>query len=164
MAVVGKSGGDGTRVSLKGSSAALRFADAAQGRAGTVTAFAATGAKPASAVPAAPALPHVKAVHATALPAGTIGKAQHAALIKAASCEEDGDPAAELDVARLDRGRMLVLIPCGAGAYNFSTVPMLVEANGKASVAPFEGGAGYAGDKGQVELVNAGWEIGRAHV
>jgi len=159
MAIAGK-GGNLASVSLKGSSAALRYVDAAQGRVDTVTAFAAAGSKPASVVPAAPALPHVKAVIPTVLPASTIGKAQRAALIKAAGCEGEESPGdGEFDVVALDKGRKLVLVPCGSGAYNAMTVPMLIGADGKATVAPFDGNPGFAGgDDGQLNLVNAGWD------
>ena len=55
----------GGTISLKGASAALRYIDAMQGRAGTVTATVATGAKPAASVPPAPALPIVAAQRLT---------------------------------------------------------------------------------------------------
>ncbi|NWM54888.1 DUF1176 domain-containing protein, partial [Escherichia coli] len=60
------------RISLAGSSAALRHIDADQGRAGTVTAVVATGAKAVSTVPGAAGPPRIAALRpagaAAALP------------------------------------------------------------------------------------------------
>jgi hypothetical protein len=107
---------DGT-ISLKGASAALRYIDAMQGRAGTVTATVAKGSKPAGDVPPAPALPVVKAallsLHSAALPAAVI-----ATMNRIGQCElmdgMDGTPS----VVGTPGGRLLAVLPCSAGAYN----------------------------------------------
>lgn len=107
----------GGTVSLKGASAALRYIDAMQHRAGTATATVARGTVPATSVPAPPALPAVDAQrlspHGAALPATVV-----AAMNRIARCDlmegMDGTPA----VAELPDKRLLAVLPCSAGAYN----------------------------------------------
>ncbi len=144
-------------VSLKGSSAALRFIDAEQGRVGTVTATVAKGSKPASAAPAPPALPRVNIVR----PAGAAAAftpAMRAALDKASDCGsvyEGGEgelPKAE--VVALGGGKTLVLLPCGSGAYNYSTEPYILAAGAKPVLAKFDVTPGMA-TEGPPSLVNA---------
>ncbi|MDF7776973.1 DUF1176 domain-containing protein [Sphingomonas sp. AOB5] len=148
-------------VSLKGSSAALRYIDAGQGRAGTVTAAVAKGAKPASAVPAAVAPPVIRyprpSGRAVPMPA-----AMRAALDKETECGEiyaGGE--GELPVVEtfaLGGGKTLALLPCGNGAYNYSTIPYVIS-GGKASLAPFDRmPEGMGGGDGRPELVNAGFD------
>jgi hypothetical protein len=145
--------------SLTGSSAALRFMDAAQGRAGTITAAVARGAKPASAVPAAVAAPVVRYVR----PGGKaepVGKTLRASLDKQSDCGSeyegnDGGPP-PVDVFALGGGKTLALLPCGAGAYNYSTVPFIV-GGGKAVPATFDWLPDYA-EGGTVMLVNASFD------
>ncbi|WP_186456825.1 DUF1176 domain-containing protein [Sphingomonas suaedae] len=145
------------RVSLAGSSASLRFIDAEQGRAGTVTAAVATGAKPASAVPAAPPLPVVPAVRAAGAPT-TLSAAQLDQLWSQSDCAENYEDGSRPDIERhaLGGGATLVLIPCGAGAYNFSSVPYVVT-GGKVQVATFDSPPGWT-DDGPPMLVNAGFD------
>lgn len=145
-------------VSLAGSSAALRYIDAGQGRAGTVTAAVAKGAAPASAVPAAPALPRVQAVKPAGRPA-PISAALRASMGKGSDCDKiyvGSSYKPETERHALGGGKTLVLIPCGAGAYNFSTVPYVV-AGGKAVVARFDMAPSW-GEEGSTMLVNASWD------
>jgi hypothetical protein len=143
--------------SLKGSSAALRFIDAQQGRAGTVTAAVAKGAKPAGAVPAAPAIPRVASVR----PAGTAAAftpAMRRALDKSSECGSayeggTGDPPAA-ETHALGGGQTLVLLPCGNGAYNYSTRPYILVPGGKPVAARFDSPPGMVPEGGP-ELVNA---------
>ncbi len=145
------------RVSLAGSSASLRFIDAEQGRAGTVSAAVAKGAKPASAVPAAPALPVVASIRATGTPAA-LSSAQLDQLWTQSDCAESYETESQPEVGRhaLGGGATLVLVPCGAGAYNFSSVPYVIKA-GKAQIAAFDSQPGWTGD-GPPMLVNAGFD------
>lgn len=146
------------RVSLAGSSAALRFIDAEQGRAGTVSAVVAKGAKPASTVPAAPPLPVIASIRAAGTPA-VLSPALLEQLWTQSDCAENYDGESRPDVERhaLGGGATLVLVPCGAGAYNFSTVPYVVKA-GKAQIAAFDSQPGWGGDDGPPMLVNAGFD------
>lgn len=145
------------RISLTGSSASLRFIDAEQGRVGTVSAAVAKGAKPASAVPAAASLPVIASVR----PAGTptvLSAPLLNQLWTQSDCAENYEGESRPDVERhaLGGGATLVLVPCGAGAYNFSTVPYVVKA-GKAQIAAFDASPGWTGD-GPPMLVNAGFD------
>lgn len=108
-------------ISPAGASAALRYMDAEQGRAGTVTATVAKGAAPATRVPAAPAPP---VVHAVA-PGGTAAapdKTQLAEMRRVQACDDDvvaGRPDLfKPEAFALGGGATLVLMPCGSGAYN----------------------------------------------
>ncbi|MEG3182020.1 DUF1176 domain-containing protein [Sphingomonas sp. LT1P40] len=153
--------GDETSVmgmaSLKGSSAALRFIDAEQGRVGTVTATVAKGTKPVSAVPAPPAMPKVSYVRPTGV-AASFTPAMRAALDKASECGsvyEGGEgelPKAE--TAALGGGRTLLMLPCGSGAYNYSTEPYILAAGARPVLAKFDVAPGMASE-GPPNLVNA---------
>lgn len=141
------------RVSLKGSSAALRFIDAEQGRAGGVTAAIARGPKPASAVPAPPAVPRIVRVKAdgTAVPITAAMRAQMEKMVDCSSNYSDDNPAPEVETAALGGGATLALLPCGNGAYNFSSVAFIIRGS-KVETADFD----YLGDAEL--LTNAGWD------
>ena len=152
---------DGSRIgraSLAGSSAALRFIDAEQGRAGTVSAAVAKGPKPATAVPAAMPVPVVRFVR----PAGAAARVTPAlktAMVTASDCGEayEGEvPAPE--VHALGGGKTLVLLPCGNGAYNYSSIPFIL-GGGKPVFAVFDLPPGMSEPGATMpELVNAGWD------
>jgi len=147
-------------VSLKGSSAALRYIDADQGRAGTVTAAVARGSKPASAVPAAAPPPVIAYVRPGGTPA-PFPAAARKALDKASECGsayEGGEgnlPKPEIHA--LGGGKTLVLLPCGNGAYNFTSRAYILAAGVKPVVAAFDNPPGMAPD-GPPDLVNAGFD------
>lgn len=105
-------------LSLAGSSAALRWMDEQQKRVGTVTALVAKGSNPASAVPAAPLAPLVRA----AKPASQAGlPTELPASVKArlGDCDPDiGRLGAAPTITRLAPGLLLHQVPCSAGAYN----------------------------------------------
>ena len=135
-------GGGGTvaRISPAGASAALRFIDAAQGRAGGVTAIVARGPRPASAVPPAPAMPTFAAVTPPRTPPAIVAPARIARMRRTSGCPvEDGFPASA-ERHRIATGLTLVLLSCGAGAYNAFSVPWLVADGGRRPPghAPFE--------------------------
>lgn len=150
--------------SLAGASAALRYLDAQQNRAGTVTALVARGAKPASAVPAAPALPIVKAVRAAskAEPAA-LTQAEQAQAAKVAGCEDEEDPDAS-DVTSLyplDAERTLALVPCGHGAYNYNSAVLIVRGkpgNRTFAQAVFDDEALPRGQDALHLVTNADWD------
>lgn len=114
-------------VSLAGASAALRYTDAVQGRAGTVTALVAKGPKPAGSVPAAPAPPVIASV-APVGAAATASAGQLAAMRKAAAC--DGAMADAPEFHAMGGGTTLVLLPCSSGAYNVLETLFLLDGNG----------------------------------
>ncbi|MCP3730503.1 DUF1176 domain-containing protein [Sphingomonas sp. MG17] len=158
--------GDETSVmgmaSLKGSSAALRFIDAEQGRAGTVTAAVAKGAKPASAVPGPRPAPQIGFVR----PAGAAAAftpAMRKALDKSSECgsvyEGGTGELPQAEVVALGGGKTLVLLPCGSGAYNYSTEPYILSAGAKPVLAKFDSPVGFSeADDGKPSLVNADFD------
>ncbi len=162
MQVLSAAGRPQSTVSLKGASAALRYIDAQQGRAGGVTAIVAKGAAPATSVPPAPALPVVTAV----TPAGTPAKptaAQVAAMRKSAECDLEGfagDSSPELHA--LGGGATLILLPCSAGAYNITAAAFMLK-GGQVTPADTDAPTSF-GDgtstKGPAQLVNSGFAEG----
>ena len=124
-------------LSISGASAALRWMDEQQKRAGTVTALVAKGTSPASAVPAAPVLPVVTA----AVPEGAVGKPLTKAEVariqeEHAECtDEDLDD--KVQYARIDSRTTLAIVTavCGSGAYNYYGIPLLLRDDGTREVA-----------------------------
>jgi hypothetical protein len=128
-------------VSLAGMVAALRMVDDQQRRVGTVTAMVAKGAAPLSAVPPQPAPPVVRRAPAVAQ-TGLAAKppAGVKALAAKAECEVDqGEAPGEPEVHRLAADTVLWQIPCGAGAYNFTSLLVIADAKGGgARLAPLD--------------------------
>jgi hypothetical protein len=147
-------------LSLKGASAALRYIDAQQGRAGTTTAIVATGGKPASAVPAGPAEPQVVGV----IPIGsavTPPKPLLAKMSNRAQCDDAG-PGGELQTFAIGGDTTLVLVPCGAGAYNVLSAVFVVK-GGDASPALMDAPTGIDDGENKSaihQLVNADFSDG----
>lgn len=143
------------RISLAGSSAALRFIDAEQGRADTVSAAVAKGSKPASGVPAAIAAPAVARVKPGGA-AAAITPALAETLFRISECGanyESDRP--EVEAQALGDGASLALVPCGAGAYNYLSVPYVIR-GGKPVIAAFDFVPGFTEDPGSTPmLVNA---------
>ena len=141
-------------LSISGASAAMRWIDEQQKRAGTVTALVAKGPKPASAVPAPPPLPVVTSVR----PAGAIGKPltnEEVAKIQEehAECTDD-DLSDKVAYGRLDSRTTLAIVTaiCGSGAYNYYGIPMLLRDDGTREVADM--GPTEEGDT----LMNLSWD------
>ncbi len=158
--------GDETSVlgmaSLKGSSAALRFIDAEQGRAGTVTAAVARGPKPAGAVPAGRPAPRIAYVRPGGV-AAAFTPAMRRALDKSSECgsvyEGGTGELPRAEVHALGGDKTLVLLPCGSGAYNYSTEPYILAPGAKPVLAKFDAPVGFSGaDDGRPSLVNAGFD------
>lgn len=125
-------------LSISGASAAMRWMDTRQRRAGSVTALVATGPKPASAVPAPPPLPVVT----RAIPSGPLGKPLSDADIRKiqeeyAECSDDSDLQDKVDYARIDAHTTLAIVTaiCGSGAYNYFGIPMLLRDDGTRAYA-----------------------------
>lgn len=138
----GKESGD---LSASGVSAALLWIDERQGRLDTVTALLRRGDRPASAVPAAPALP--RAIPAPAVsqrgfegganpmedePKGLKVPAAIEALDTVKTCRADNNAYLNQAIlaARLDGQTVLWGIPCGSGAYNATYVLYLARPDG----------------------------------
>lgn len=130
--------GSGGSVSLKGAAAALRYIDAAQGRAGTTSATVARGA--ATGVPVPPALPVIRAIPLTEGGSGPT-RAQLAAMRRLGRCE-DMTGADTPTVARADAGTLIVALPCSAGAYNVIAALFVIR-DGTVSPAEVDAPAGF---------------------
>jgi hypothetical protein len=149
-------------IPLLGSSAALRFIDDRQGRAGTTGAAIAKGTKPASSVPAAPAAPRIAALKGSGK-AATVTAALRAQMEKAVDCSDayDGGKPPEIETTPLGGGGTLALLPCGNGAYNYNSIPFVIR-GGKAVAAQLDYGDSNDG-KGFL-LTNAGWDADQSRL
>ena len=127
------------QVSLAGMVAALRYVDDQQKRVGTVTAMVAKGSGPAAGVPAPPPLPIVHPAPAIAQ-IGLSSKPPPAVAALAHKAECDVEPGSEgkPEAFRLSADKVLWQMPCGGGAYNFSSLFVVVDKNGRAGLAPLE--------------------------
>ena len=127
------------QVSLAGMVAALRYVDDQQKRVGTVTAMVAKGSGPAAGVPAPPPLPIVHpapAIAQTGLPSKPPPAV--AALAHKAECDVEPGSEGKPEAFRLSADKVLWQMPCGGGAYNFSSLFVVVDKNGRAGLAPLE--------------------------
>lgn len=152
--------GDGlSGLSLKGASAALRYIDAQQGRAGTMTAIVAKGAKPASTVPAGPAIPQIGAV----VPVGQAFKpsaAMISGMKKQAGCDDTAF--GDVESHALGGDATVVLVPCGSGAYNMMSA-VFVARDGQVAPARIDAPTGIGPDDEQPavpQVVNADFDDG----
>ncbi|MDB5599960.1 MAG: hypothetical protein JWN71_2004 [Xanthobacteraceae bacterium] len=116
-----------SELSMAGAVAALLWIDERQQRLGTTTALVRRGDKPASAVPAPPALPAVVAAKINTAPlTQEVPKAldpKHSAKMRKL-CGADEDDAEFSEASRLDGKRVLYSYVCRSlsGAYNFTHV------------------------------------------
>jgi len=146
-------------MSLAGSSAALLWIDDQQGRVGTVTALAAKGAKPASAVPPAPAPPAIHpaaAVSQTGLPAKPPGPILANPEMK--TCDDPGARGDDFTIARLGPGQVLWGAPCSAGAYNFSQMLFVADEAGRGASLIVPPDAEATGSDTDKEVVNVDYD------
>jgi hypothetical protein len=123
-------------VSLDGVMAALGFMDEEQKRGGNATALVRPGEQPASAVPAPPALPRLAALPHENWPAApkTIPPEVTQAWKKSECAAEQGANANDKELHRVGRVMLLAIMPCGAGAYNFSSAFFLYREKGGSRV------------------------------
>ena len=149
------------RISLTGASAAMLYMDEKQRRLETVTAMVRRGARPASTVPAPPALPRVRRAAAASDRPIEVSDAEIAKLRQETGCtlDEVGGPDTYESEA-LATGRTLILLACGTGAYNLSSVPILAQRTGGrlvTSIAPFDAQWGLESE-GHPVLINGAWD------
>jgi Protein of unknown function (DUF1176) len=147
--------------SLSGSAAALRYMDARQNRAGTVTALVAKGAISPKAVKSPAPLPIVRRAIVPKDKGVALWRDEMTHAMALSKCDQEVlPPVTETEVHPLSSSQSLVLVACGAGAYNFNSVPLI--AKGKPgrrtfAIAKFDFPPGWQGDSGIPMLVNAGW-------
>ncbi|MNK31877.1 hypothetical protein D3C87_503210 [compost metagenome] len=129
-------GVESTPISLSGAAAALLWIDERQGRLSTTTALVRRGSKPASTVPAAPALPVVRpapAVAQTNLPKPVLPAAFEArADVRKCRADTVQSPTFQtaVTVDRLSADQELWGVPCSSGAYNYSMRYFVTGPNG----------------------------------
>lgn len=121
-------------IPLAGASATLRYIDAAQGRAGGVTALVARGIKSAAAVPAARPVPRVDAINPLAGAPKRLTAEQLQPLAAQGDC---GTDMAHPGFYRLDARSTLVMVPCAGGASSYSHLVFVLR-DGKAVPAVFD--------------------------
>lgn len=154
--------------SLAGSGAALRYMDARQGRAGTSTALVATGPLGPIAVRAAP---HVPTIRRAKVPAGeapvALWREELTAVGQFTGCGEEMREAQPPELHRLSKAETLVLVPCGNGAYNFTSVPVIatgVPGRRIFRYAAFDRQPGWGEGRVRPELINAQWTPGKSRL
>ena len=153
-------------LAVHGAHGALLYMDERQGRLHTGTSFLRPGDRPASVVPPAPALPVVTVAPRTDERPLAIPAARIAAVRRSNGClaSEVGGPE-EAQTFALGNGRTLVLLSCGAGAYNYNSVPLIARGDGRdirieearLDVPPQEG----VDDTPRYYLTNAEWDPDR---
>lgn len=153
--------------SLRGLAQAIAYIDDSQGRTSSVTALAKAGQQPASLVPPPPVLPTISVMRPAKPTPMRLSSADIAELQARTGCAAADNPALPVDAVRLDRRNWLVLVPCGAGAYNFLTAPVLVAGSGKArrmKIAEFDFPPAQSSPEGTPLLVNAAWDASKSEL
>ncbi|MFN3724943.1 MAG: DUF1176 domain-containing protein [Allosphingosinicella sp.] len=132
MIVQDASGRTIAELAVHGSHGALLYMEERQGRLHTGTSYIRPGNRPASVVPPAPALPIVTVAPRTNDRPLAVPAARIAAVRRSNGClaSEIGGPEEEQAFA-LGNGRTLILLSCGAGAYNYNSVPLIAWRDGR---------------------------------
>ncbi len=123
-----------TEIALDGLWEALVYMDERQGRLGTPTAVIRRGRRPAGSVPNPPSLPVVQAAPRTSDRPLAISAARMMQARREMGCtvEEVGAVAAEeAPVHALGNGSTLIMMACGAGAYNYNAIPLIAWQDGR---------------------------------
>jgi hypothetical protein len=128
-------GDETAALSPSGAAAALLWLDERQERLGSTTALFRKGDRPASSVPAAPALPPAPRSSGEAEPLeGRRAPAAAELLLKVVACRADMAERENLEIPdqgwKLPDGRQLWSIPCFVGAYNVGQVWTVTDAAG----------------------------------
>jgi hypothetical protein len=116
-------------IPVTGSSAALRWVDDRQKRAGTVTAIVAKGDGPASSVPAPPPLPRIMQPPESKAPARKLRPADVKAIKSLADgdCDED---VKDVETYRLDARHSVGIVGCYMGAYQGASLVVVIDEAG----------------------------------
>lgn len=164
ISLVDSNGANLGSASLAGASAAMRYIDAQQGRAGTTGAIVATGKKKATVRKAVlPVIAAKKIAPSNVLPDASA----LVALSESSPCAADRFGSTQDTAYSLGAGasgpQALVLLNCGAGAYNFSSGIYVGQraGAGKWTFAPAKfdyGATGFSAESNIPLLVNADWD------
>jgi len=146
------------RVSLAGISAALLYMDEQQSRLDTATALVRRGTRPAGSVPSAPALPAVRLTPPFQDETPSFDQARIRAIRSEHGCsiDEVGGPD-EYDAVQLETGKTLILLACGSGAYNVTSIALVAE-QGDDRLSIRRAGFDAVSDKADAALINAEWD------
>jgi len=147
--------------SLQGMTAALLYMDDKQLRAKSVTALIANGPAPANVVPLPPPLPSIAPARTGKAETLKLSADDMARLHARTTCDAEDSNIEAREAIRIDKRTWLALVPCGAGAYNYLSVPVLVSSTAgirKMKVAEFDFAPGFTEGAGPPLLVNAGWD------
>ncbi|CAN5333498.1 DUF1176 domain-containing protein [soil metagenome] len=152
--------------SSAGLAESLRFVDARQGRVGTQSALISRGGEPDTSVPLPPPRPMVRQMpspDADAAPG--LSEPELAAARKLAVCDAMLMARDVTELFPLDGDAALLLLPCEAGVYNVSAVPLIARGTAGSrtlSIARFDFAPGFTGEPGKPPLVvNALWDSRR---
>ena len=135
--LVNVSGKDLGVLPVAGASAALRWIDDRQKRAGTTTALIARGNRPAADVPPPPPLPRIAQPPTSNKPPRALG-AGEAKAIRALAGDVCNAERAEATTHRLDARHTVGIVGCLSGAYQGSSLVVVIDENGKWEPAPIE--------------------------
>lgn len=120
-----------------GASAALRWIDDRQRRAGTVSAIVAKGTAAASNIPPAPSLPRIIQPPISSMPPTRLNEEQIKLVLQETEfCDQE--PFEEVSHFRLDARNTAAIIPCMRHAYQSSHMVVVVDEAGKWRPAPIE--------------------------
>ncbi len=143
---------------------ALGYMDERQGRVRTTTALIHSGPRPASVVPAAPPLPVVDVAPPTRERPLNLTKAELSTARRQHGCatSDVGGLSETQELYALGNGRTLIMMSCGAGAYNFNSKPLIAWREGgrlrveeaKVDVAL----QGFDGEKPQFLVTNSDFD------
>lgn len=149
------------RISLKGIAAALRYLDDRQGRAGGATAIVARGSRVTS--PPVPRLPVIALPVSRPGTAFTPNRAEIARLRRESGCSDTDNGPVSQEAFALDAANTLILLSCGAGAYNLSTVAYVANSSARRAIrlAAFDADIGFNDGGGPRLLVNADYDPAR---
>ena len=156
---------DATGVSLGGASlrgvvAALLYMDDRQGRAKSETALIAVGNRPAASLTPPPPIPFIPSKSRPNGPRFKLTANDIAALQARISCDAEPGVSDGREAYLLNGSTWLALVPCGSGAYNFMSVPVLVNRSigRRMKIATFDFAPGFTEAGGPPMLVNADWD------
>jgi hypothetical protein len=147
-----------SEISLSGLAAALLWVDDQQRRVGTITALIGHGDKPATAVPAVPALPVVTTAKRAG---GAVPKKAPAAVIaRARAVCEDKKVGETDDVARLDATTVMYSFVCTnlSGAYNYFNALVIEQPGKPVRLAEFKFPREYGATDHDYSPINAGFD------
>lgn len=153
LALVDEDGKPIATASMAGATAAMLAIDEAQNRLGTTTALVRRGAKAPDTIPPPPALPEVEAIRTARKAETSLPAAKATSLRTDAQCDGSEDTVQEFAI---DSEHNLVLISCDSAAYNFTSLALVTDKEGKLYDPDFD----HVDDEGDGRINNAAFQDG----